>query len=179
MSERIILVDEHDRPIGTEDKLVAHQGHGKLHRAFSIFIFNPRGEMLLQLRSAKKYHFGGLWTNACCSHPRAGEELAEAVHRRLKDECGFDTELREVFSFIYQADWKDGLAEHEYDHVFIGTYEGPVPGNPEEADAWAWVRPERILEDVAKRPDAYSPWFKIALPRVLEAHRAHAGKGGA
>jgi isopentenyl-diphosphate Delta-isomerase len=169
MSERIILVDDHDRPLGPAEKLEAHKGHGTLHRAFSIFIFNGKGEMLLQLRAKKKYHFGGLWTNACCSHPRWGEELAEAVHRRLKDECGFDTELREAFTFIYQADWDDSVGEHEFDHVFVGRYDGLVPGNPEEADAWKWVSPAWLREDVLKHPAQYTPWFKLALERVLAA----------
>jgi isopentenyl-diphosphate delta-isomerase len=171
MSERIILVDEHDHPLGPEDKLKAHEGHGKLHRAFSIFLFNGRGEMLLQQRAHKKYHFGGLWTNACCSHPRWGEALEAAAHRRLKDECGFDTELKEAFSFIYQADWTNGLGEHEFDHVFLGRYDGPLPSNPEEADAWRWARPEEVARDVQAHPERWSPWFKAALPRVLEAYR--------
>ncbi|HEV8359992.1 MAG TPA: isopentenyl-diphosphate Delta-isomerase [Candidatus Thermoplasmatota archaeon] len=169
MSERIILVDEHDNALGPEDKLKAHEGHGTLHRAFSIFIFNTKGETLLQQRAKAKYHFGGLWTNACCSHPRWGEQLEQAVHRRLKDECGFDTELRELFSFIYQADWDGKIGEHEYDHVFVGQHDGPVPGNAEEADAWAWVEPAQLRRDVAAHPERYSPWFKIALERVLAA----------
>lgn len=169
MSENIILVDEHDKPLGPMEKMAAHKGHGTLHRAFSIFLFNRKGEVLLQLRSVKKHHFGGLWTNACCSHPRWGEALEEAVHRRLRHECGFDTELREVFSFIYQADWDPTIGEHEFDHVFVGQYDGPVPGNPEEADDWKWVSPDWLRADVAKHPEKYTPWFKLALERVLAA----------
>jgi isopentenyl-diphosphate delta-isomerase len=168
MAERVILVDEHDREVGTEEKMAAHRIPAKLHRAFSIFIFNARGEVLLQLRSVKKHHFGGLWTNACCSHPLAGERIEDAVHRKLRQECGFDTELREAFSFTYQVDWTNGLGEHEFDHVFVGTWDGPVPGNPEEADDWAWRKPEDVLRDMQAHPQRYTLWSRIALQRLLQ-----------
>ncbi|MCA1813793.1 MAG: isopentenyl-diphosphate Delta-isomerase [Halobacteriales archaeon] len=167
MAERVILVDEHDREVGTEEKMAAHRLPAKLHRAFSIFIFNTRGEVLLQLRSVKKHHFGGLWTNACCSHPLAGETLEQAVHRKLLQECGFDAELREVFSFTYKADWTNGLGEHEFDHVFVGTYDGPVPGNPEEADDWKWAKPEDVLRDMRAHPDNYTLWSCMAMERIM------------
>src|SRR6059036_639179 len=122
MNEQIILVDRQDRALGPIEKLAAHRRPAKLHRAFSIFVFNSQKQMLLQLRARGKYHFGGLWTNACCSHPRWGEELGWAVNRRLKEECGFAAELAEAFSFIYQADWNESVAEHELDHVFVGKY---------------------------------------------------------
>src|SRR4030042_2763439 len=125
--EKIILVDENDREIGTEEKLKTHE-QGKLHRAFSIFVFNSKGELLLQRRAKGKYHSGGLWTNTCCSHPREGEKLEEAVHRRLKQEMGLDCPLKEAFSFIYKVRFENGLFEHELDHVFIGRVDGkPVP----------------------------------------------------
>ncbi len=172
MTEEIILVDEHDKSVGFMEKIVAHKNGGKLHRAFSIFIFNSKGQMLLQLRSVKKHHFGGLWTNTCCSHPRRGEELREAVYRKLKQECGFDTELKEIFSFIYKAhDKKSGLTEHEFDHVFIGKFDGEPNPNPEEIDELKWVDPKDLLQDVKKNPDNYTLWFRLALDSVLEIHK--------
>ena len=166
--EKIILVDEDDREIGFEEKIKAHEDGGKLHRAFSIFIFNSKGDMLLQLRSVKKYHFGGLWTNSCCSHPNKGETLEDAVHRKLMQEFGFDTELKEVFSFIYRATFDNGLTEHEFDHVFVGTYNGEPKPNPEEIDDYKWISKEDLIKDVKENSDKYTPWFKIALPKILD-----------
>lgn len=164
--EEIILVDEYDNIIGYEEKLAAHQHGGRLHRAFSIFIFNSDGKMLLQQRSLKKYHFGGLWTNACCSHPNKGEDLASAVHRKLMQEFGFDTELFEELVFTYKAtDKGSGLTEHEIDHVFIGLFDGTPQPNPEEVDDFKWVTVAELQEDIAANPNAYTPWFKIALDR--------------
>src|SRR3954471_4506470 len=139
MNEQIILVDENDQPLGHVEKMVAHQRPAKLHRAFSIFIFNSNNQMLLQLRARNKYHFGGLWTNACCSHPTWGESTKAAARRRLQEECGFQTDLREVFKFIYQADWNDQVSEHELDHVFVGRYDGLQPSPNAEADDWKWL----------------------------------------
>jgi len=170
MSEQIILVDESDKPLGPIEKMAAHVRPGRLHRAFSIFIFNSRGEMLVQLRASKKYHFGGLWTNACCSHPRWGEELGAAAKRRLLEECGFEAELVEVFSFIYQADWNERVSEHELDHVFVGKYDGKLPVNPDEAEDWKWVDCHQLMADVNKRPESYTPWFKIAIERGVLAY---------
>ncbi len=167
--EELILVDESDRPIGFEEKIKVHQDGGKLHRAFSIFVFNERGETLLQLRSAAKYHFGGLWTNACCGHPSRGESLEEAAHRRLKEELGFDTKLREVFSFTYTAtDPKSGLTEREYDHVFVGEFNGVPCPSPKEIDGLRWLNARAVERDIAANPAAYTPWFAIALARVVE-----------
>ncbi|MBU7017970.1 MAG: isopentenyl-diphosphate Delta-isomerase [Theionarchaea archaeon] len=165
MDERVILVDENDKEIGSEEKIEAHKT-GKLHRAFSIFIFNSKGEMLLQQRALHKYHSGGLWANACCSHPRLGETLEEAVHRRLKEEMGFDCELEEIFSFIYKA--KVGtLTEHELDHVFIGRYDRDVHFNPDEVGGCKWVTIESLRKDVQTHPELYTEWFKIALEKTL------------
>ena len=173
MEEEIILVDEHDKPGGFMEKIVAHKNGGKLHRAFSIFVFNSKGQLLLQLRSVKKHHFGGLWTNTCCSHPRKGEKLEEAVHRKLMQECGFDTELKEIFSFIYKAhDKKSGLTEHEFDHVFIGKFDGKPNQNPEEIDELKWVDTKDLQSDVKKNPGNYTLWFRLALDSVLEIHPA-------
>jgi isopentenyl-diphosphate delta-isomerase len=164
--EQVVLVDKNDNEIGIEEKIRAHENGGKLHRAFSIFIFNSKGEMLLQLRSVKKYHFGGLLTNTCCSHPRPGESLEHAIHRKLKQEFGFDTELKEKFSFTYQADFDNGLSEHEFDHVFIGTFDGEPKPNPEEIDDFKWIDMEELKKDVNENPEKYAPWFKIAIDQV-------------
>lgn len=162
--EEIILVDKNDKPVGYEEKIKAHENGGKLHRAFSIFIFNSKGDMLLQLRSVKKHHFGGLWTNACCSHPRKGEELNDAVHRKLVQEFGFDTDLAEKFSFVYkETDKKSGLTEYEFDHVFVGKFEGKPKPNPEEIDEFKWISMSNLKKDVASNPEKYTPWFNIAL----------------
>jgi len=161
----VILVDEKDREIGVEEKMRAHE-KGLLHRAFSILILNPKCQMLLQKRASSKYHSGGLWTNACCSHPRPGEEINEAAHRRLKEEMGFDCELKEIDSFIYRASFKNGLTEHEYDHVFLGFYDGDVQINKEEADDYKWIDLKELREDIKKNPDAYTFWFKEIMKKM-------------
>ena len=167
--EEIILVDETGRTIGYEEKMRAHRGGGKLHQAFSIFIFDPAGRMLLQKRSSDKYHFGRLWTNACCSHPRKGEELEAAAHRRLREELGFDTEVKEVFTFTYVAtDAKSGLTEREYDHVFMGQFDGEPEPNPNEVDDWKWMNCTEVARDLTVNAQLYTPWFAIACPRVLD-----------
>jgi len=174
--EELILVDEKDNEVGTEEKIRAHQDGGKLHRAFSVFVFNSRGEMLLQKRIKEKYHCGGLWTNTCCSHPRPGENTENAAHRKLKQEMGFDTGLREILSFIYRAPFENGLTEHELDHVFIGTFNGKPNLNPEEADDFKWVNPEELEKDVKGNPEKYTPWFRKVLERVLEWYRENSDK---
>ena len=167
--DHVILVDESDRPVGVEAKLAAHERGGKLHRAFSVFIFNAAGQMLIQRRADGKYHFGGLWTNACCSHPRQGETVVQSARTRLRQEFGFDVPLEERFGFVYRAeDPASGLTEHEFDHVLVGNFDG-VPGpNPEEISDWRWVDPSELLEDVERHPERYTPWFKLVLTRVLE-----------
>lgn len=168
-NEEVILVDEHDNEIGLEDKLQAHRA-GKLHRAFSIFVFDGTGNnMLLQRRSEKKYHFGGLWSNTCCSHPRKGEALSDAARRRLREEFGFETELEHLFAFIYRAsDPKSGLTEHEFDHVFCGRFDGQPRPNLEEIDEWRWVGLPELVADVESNPHHYTPWFVLALNRVTD-----------
>jgi isopentenyl-diphosphate delta-isomerase len=165
--ELIVLVDEEDRPIGVAEKLAGHRDGGRLHRAFSIFVFNRRGEMLLQQRSTRKYHFRGLWTNACCGHPRPEEALEVAARRRLGEELGFDTPLREVFSFVYTAEDPDsGLTEREFDHVLFGTFDGtPVP-HPDEVDAVRWIARADLERELAARPEVHSPWFREAFARI-------------
>lgn len=167
-SDELILVDEHDNPVGFETKLRAHESGGKLHRAFSVFVFNRAGEMLLQRRAVTKYHFGGLWTNACCSHPRRGEETLDAAHLRLRHELGFDTDLRGLFSFVYRAaDPISGLTEHEFDHVFVGEFDGTPCPNPDEVAEVKWVEPATLIADVRANPKAYTPWFSLVVGRVL------------
>ena len=168
-ADQVILVDESDQPIGFAPKLAAHQEGGRLHRAFSVFIFDSAGRMLLQRRAASKYHFGGLWTNACCSHPGAGRPLAESARARLRHEFGFDAPLQELFSFVYRADDPaSGLTEHEFDHVLVGTFDGEPEPNPDEIGAWKWIDPQELMEDVDRSPERYTPWFKLVLRRVVE-----------
>ncbi|MGI0141631.1 MAG: isopentenyl-diphosphate Delta-isomerase [Candidatus Micrarchaeales archaeon] len=164
----VILVDENDKQIGTMEKMAAHSNGAKLHRAFSIFVFNSKGECMMQRRALTKYHSIGQWTNTCCSHPFAGESISDAAHRRLKEEMGFDCDLTEEFSFIYRAEVGKGLTEHEYDHVLFGIYNGAAKPNPEEVDSYKWVSLEALSEDVKKNPSNYTPWLKIALNRVIE-----------
>jgi isopentenyl-diphosphate delta-isomerase len=169
----VVLVDEFDRPIGFEEKIEAHRNGGKLHRAFSIFIFNSRGEMLLQRRAARKYHFARVWANACCGHPSRGETLEAAAHRRLGEEVGFDTELRRVFSFIYCArDARSGLTERELDHVFAGEFDGSVQPAPSEIDELRWVDCADLLREVTTHPARFAPWFLLAVERLAELSSA-------
>lgn len=167
MKEYVILVDENDNEIGIEEKMKAHED-AKLHRAFSIFIFNTKGEMLLQQRACEKYHSGCLWTNATCSHPRPGENVEHAAHRRLQEEMGFDCELKKEFSFIYIAEFDHGLTEHEFDHVFIGSYDGAVKPNSAEADDYKWIDLETLKKDIHDHSENYTVWFKIAFDKVME-----------
>lgn len=166
MLEEVILVDEHDQPIGTMEKMEAHE-KGLLHRAFSVFVFNDHGDMLIHQRAHHKYHSGGLWTNACCSHPRKGETVLEAAHRRLKEEMGFDCELREIFQFTYKAALDNSLTEHELDHVLIGRFNEVPPFNPEEVADYKYISLPSLEKDVKQHPEHYTEWFKIALENVL------------
>jgi isopentenyl-diphosphate Delta-isomerase len=167
MNEKVVLVDENDAEIGTEEKLKAHQD-GNLHRAFSIFVFNSKEELLLQRRADSKYHSGGLWSNTCCGHPRPGEGVKEAAHRRLREEMGFDCLLKPVFSFRYNASLDKELTENEYDHVFSGVcVESPRP-DPKEVADWKWKNVEEIKRDVLINSDLYTRWFKIATERLKE-----------
>ena len=167
MNEMVILVDKNDKEIGTEEKIKTHK-EGKLHRAFSIFIFNSKGEMLLQKRAKSKYHSGGLWSNACCSHPRPGENLEQATHRRLKEEMGLVCDLQKAFHFVYKTNLDNNLTEYEFDHVFIGEYDGEVKINQNEAEDFKWVSIDALKEDVEKTPENYTVWFKTALSEVLK-----------
>ncbi|HTH82891.1 MAG TPA: isopentenyl-diphosphate Delta-isomerase [Mucilaginibacter sp.] len=163
----VVLVDELDNEIGTMEKMAAHLSPN-LHRAFSVFIFNTDGAMLLQQRADGKYHSSGLWTNACCSHPAPGEDVRQSAMKRLQEEMGFTVNIQEAFSFIYQANLTNGLVEYEYDHVFVGTYNGPVAPDPAEVRDFCYKTIEDIEQDIMNDPDAYTEWFKIALPLVKE-----------
>jgi isopentenyl-diphosphate Delta-isomerase len=167
MPNKIILVDKNDREVGTEFKMKAHR-EGKLHRAFSIFVFDSQKRLLLQKRASQKYHSGGLWSNTCCSHPRAGETLNEAARRRLKEEMGFVCDLRKIFSFIYKAKLDEGLTEYEFDYVLIGNFDGEPKINPKEAQDFKWVSLEFLSRDIKKNPDKYTYWLKECYGEVVK-----------
>lgn len=162
--EKVILVNEKDEQIGTMEKIEAHE-KALLHRAFSVFVFNENNELLLQQRALEKYHSPGLWTNTCCSHQRVGETNIEAGMRRLEEELGFTTNLKDSISFIYKAPFDNGLTEHEFDHILIGNYnEDPKP-NPEEVAEFKWMKLEDVQKDMAKNPEIYTEWFKIIFDK--------------
>jgi isopentenyl-diphosphate delta-isomerase len=162
MAENVILVDSQDQALGLMEKMEAHE-KGLLHRAFSVFIFNDKGEMMLQRRALDKYHSGGLWTNTCCSHPRDGESLEDAGRRRLIEEMGFEVPLKYGFHFIYHAPLEHGLTEHELDHVLFGHYNGAPQVNPEEVCDWKYVSLGVLQQDISENPNNYTAWFKIIM----------------
>jgi isopentenyl-diphosphate delta-isomerase len=164
---QVILVDEQDAEVGKMGKMEAHQ-KGLLHRAFSIFILNDKGQMLLQQRTLSKYHSGGLWTNACCSHPQPGETILEAANKRLQEEMGFTTELTEAFSFVYNAKFNNGLTEYEFDHVLIGKYNSPIAPNESEVKDYCFLSINQINAALQITPQKYTAWFKIAFPKLVE-----------
>lgn len=171
--EKVILVDTNDEPVGLMNKMAAHE-QGILHRAFSVFILNAKNEVMLQQRASQKYHSPLLWTNTCCSHQRAGESNILAGKRRLEEEMGFVTDLKELFHFIYKAPFDNGLTEHELDHVMIGRYEGEPNINKEEVEDWKWMTIEAIKEDMIVNPQLYTVWFKIIFDEFyhyLESHK--------
>lgn len=163
--EQVILVDENDNQIGLMEKMEAHQ-KGLLHRAFSVFVFNDKNQMLLQRRALSKYHSGGLWTNTCCSHPRDGESIVEAGTRRLREEMGFECELKSIFSFIYKAELDNDLTENELDHVLIGSWDNIPTPNPDEVDDWKYISLEDLVDDIETHPENYTVWFKLVFDRV-------------
>ena len=167
MKDQVILVDKNDRELGYADKLSVHRD-GSLHRAFSIFLVDSQGRVLIQRRAITKYHSGGLWSNTCCSHPRPEETVNGAAHRRLVEEMGIDCELREVFSFVYRADLDADLIEHEFDHVLVGQYEGsPIP-NKEEVDGWNWVDIRWLQQDIAQSSNRYTSWLIACFDQVVD-----------
>ncbi|MCT8340114.1 isopentenyl-diphosphate Delta-isomerase [Flavobacteriaceae bacterium TK19130] len=162
--ELVVLVNEKDEKIGLMPKMEAHE-KALLHRAFSVFVFNDKGELMLQQRAHSKYHSPGLWTNTCCSHQRDGETNIEAGKRRLQEEMGFSVPLKESISFIYKAPFDNGLTEHEYDHILIGTFEDEPDLNPAEVAAWKWMSLSEIKGDMERNPDRYTAWFKIIFEK--------------
>jgi isopentenyl-diphosphate delta-isomerase len=177
MEEQVILVDQDDVPRGQMEKMEAHQ-KGLLHRAFSVFIFNSKNELLLQQRALSKYHSGGLWTNTCCSHPRMGETNMDAAQRRLKEEMGMECELNYLFKFTYKADFEDGLTEHEVDHVFFGTSDELPVINRNEVETFKYINLEALASDIEANPGIYTPWLRICLGKVMEYVKSTKTKNG-
>ena len=165
--EQVILVNEKDEQIGLMPKMEAHE-KALLHRAFSVFVFNDKNELMIQQRALGKYHSPGLWTNTCCSHQREGESNIEAGKRRLQEEMGFSTDLKDTISFIYKAPFDNGLTEHEFDHILVGYYNEEPELNPEEANDYKWVTLEELQKDMAKNPDIYTEWFKIIFDKYYK-----------
>lgn len=165
--EKVILVDQNDKEIGLMEKMEAHE-KAILHRAFSVFIFNSDGKLMLQQRALLKYHSPALWTNTVCSHPRSGETTSQAAHRRIVEEMGYDCEFEEAFSFVYNAYVGQGLVEHEFDHVFIGKSDKQPVINPDEVASWKYVDLKWLENDVIENSEDYTVWFKIALAEVIE-----------
>ena len=177
MEKQVVLVDENDRETGVASKTEAHQ-KGLLHRAFSIFIFNSQGEMLLQKRAFDKYHSGGLWTNACCSHPGPNEATADAAKRRLAEELGITADLEKLFSFTYKTEFSNGLTEFEYDHVFAGEYEGELSIDRSEIADCRFQDMPGLQKDLDAYPEQYSSWFRLAFPGVMDWWRDRYGETG-
>ena len=167
MHSEVIVVDENDNAKGVMEKMEAHQ-KGVLHRAFSVFVFNSAGELLLQQRAEHKYHSGGLWTNTCCSHPAPGEEVADAVVRRLKEEMGFNCELSHAFSFIYKAHFQNGLTEYEFDHVYIGYSDSITLLNKDEVQDWKYINLQKLSQDIEENPGIYTAWIKECFKMVVD-----------
>jgi isopentenyl-diphosphate Delta-isomerase len=165
MEDKVILVNEEDEQTGIEGKEEVHK-RGLLHRAFSVFIFNRKGEMLLQQRNTHKYHSGGLWSNTCCSHPKPGEEVAAAALRRLKEEMGFETSLEKIFDFVYRIEFENGLTEHEFDHVFAGEYDGKVMPSEEEVKDYCYKKMDEIRTLLQTQPSEFTQWFRLAFPGI-------------
>jgi len=166
---RVILVDRQDRAIGTEEKIRAHQGPGLLHRAFSVFISDGRGRLMMQRRAATKYHFAGRWSNTACSHPAPGDNLADAAQQTLRREMGLTTPLRVVANLIYRAtDRHSGLTEHEFVHLLVGNSDLSPSPDPSEVDEWAWITPETLQTAIAEDPAEYTPWLAIGMRRLAQ-----------
>jgi isopentenyl-diphosphate delta-isomerase len=165
MEKNVILVNKNDEVTGSMEKLEAHK-QGLLHRAFSIFVFNSRGEMLMQQRAINKYHSGGLWTNACCSHPQPGEETVAAAKKRLKEEMGFEIPVTKIFDFVYKTKFDNGLTEYEFDHVFAGEYDGVVNYDKTEVMNVCYKSMQAINNLLKTQPEKYTAWFHLAFPKM-------------
>lgn len=166
-NDQVILVNERDEWVGSADKMKAHK-EGLLHRAFSVFVMNSNNEILLHQRALDKYHSGGLWTNACCSHPRVGESTHAAAHRRLQEEMGFDCEVEQVFTYCYKSEVNNGLIEHEFDHVYFGYYDGDIKPNKAEVNEYKFLPISEVTCWMEKQPQNFTPWFKMLWPEFLE-----------
>ena len=165
--QHVILVNEKDIATGTMEKMEAHK-KGLLHRAFSVFIFNSKGEMLLQQRALNKYHSGGLWTNSCCSHPKPDEDILMAAQKRLQEEMGFTTRLEKIFDFMYRVDFNNGLTEYEFDHVFAGEYEGEIGHNKDEVMDYCYKSLRDVRHSLQEHPQKFSKWLQLAFPKIEE-----------
>jgi isopentenyl-diphosphate Delta-isomerase len=168
--DQLILVDSHDREIGFLAKADAHRGRGKLHRAFSLFVFNSAGELLLQQRATGKRLWPGYWSNTCCSHPRRGEQMDSAIRRRLQEELGLSAELEFLFKFQYQTQYDSQGAEHELCWVYAGRSAESPRMNVNEVAAWRYVTPQALQAEIARAPETFTPWFKLEWARILRAH---------
>ncbi len=166
IDELVILVDRADHPIGIAPKLAVHR-EGRLHRAFSVFVFDLQGRLLLQRRAPGKYHSGGLWSNTCCGHPRPGEATAPAAARRLREEMGFDCFLQPAGAIVYRAQVAERLWEHEYDHLFTGRYSGDPRPDPAEVVEWRWIAIDDLLVELRQSPSRFTAWFQLALREIL------------
>lgn len=164
-TNEVILVNQKDEWLGTMEKLKAHK-EGSLHRALSVFIFNNKNQLLLQQRAAGKYHSGGLWSNSCCSHPAPGESSMAAAHRRLKEELGFDCNLQEIFTVTYHANVNNELTENEYDHIFIGSYDGSISPNVAEVQEYKFISLSDLETELNKKPGDFTPWLHIIFPKI-------------
>lgn len=171
IEERVIVVDENDVQLGTETKMAAHR-KGVRHRAFSIFVFNERGELLLQQRAGTKYHSRSLWSNTCCGHPRPDESVTAAAHRRIREEMGFDCPLGEVLVVAYEARLEDGMIENEIDHILVGEWEQDPDPDPTEAQAWRWTDLRTLTEDLQRAPERYTAWFSTILEQLMRSGMA-------
>ncbi len=169
-SEKVILVDSQDREIGTGDKEACHDGEGILHRAFSVFLFDAEGAVLLQQRSDKKRLWPGFWSNSCCSHPRPGEDVRAAGERRIAEELSLEAPLSFLYKFVYQARFSAAGSEHELCHVYAGRTQGPVVVNPDEVAAWRFVAPVALDRELASEPERFTPWFKMEWQRIRTEH---------
>lgn len=167
MIENVILVDVNDNELGIMEKMKAHE-QGLLHRAFSVFVFNSKGEILLQQRNKNKYHSGGLWSNTCCSHPRPGEKIHDAANRRLMEEMGMKANLSHAFSFVYKSELDNKLTEHELDHVFLGETNSLPKMNQDEVEDYRYVSIDYLQNDIKKNPSHYTEWLKICFDNLLK-----------
>lgn len=165
-ADELILVDSKDQQIGTLSKVECHLGAGTLHRAFSVFLFNEKGELLLQQRSDNKPLWPLIWANSCCSHPRAGEDTLDAAHRRVREELGLETELNYLFKFEYQAQYDEAGAEHELCWVFVGHFTGKPKVDSSEVADWRCVKPAELSDAIDAEPGIYSPWLKLEWARI-------------